>query len=160
MRQIQLTWQVSPRHKLGVTWQEAVMCFCPQSAPDVCARGGTGALISKRRITQLMDQPVHNRLLFEVSGGIIWGISNDFPRPFLQPGTLAWSSSQPACRTARPSRTRAAGPSASSFRSVVSYITGAHAVKVGLTHRSGSQRNAVRRGASFMPDSISVCPIS
>ena len=34
----------------------------------------------------------------------------------------------------------------------MSYITGAHAVKVGLTHRSGSQRDTpVRRGAGFMP---------
>ena len=56
--QIQLTWQASPRHKLGVTWQEAVMCFCPQSARLTSAlEAEPERSYPKRRITQLSGPP-------------------------------------------------------------------------------------------------------
>jgi len=141
--QIQLTWQMSPRHKLGVTWQEAVMCFCPQSARLTSAlEAEPERSYPKRRITQLSwTTPYTNRLLFEVSGGVIWGISNDFPRPFLQPGTIGVVEQSTGMSYRAPvTNSRGRPERVESFRSVVSYITGAHAVKVGLTHRSGSQR--------------------
>jgi hypothetical protein len=140
--QIRLTWQASTRNKLALTWQEAVQCWCPQSARLTSAvEAEPERSYPLRRINQLeWTNPLTNRLLFEAAFGTILGISNDFPRPFLERGIIGVveQSSGMAYRgpvdfsRGRPERVL-------SSRLVGSYITGAHAAKVGMTHRSGRQ---------------------
>ena len=141
--QIRLTWQPTPRNKIGATWQEAVLCWCPQSARLTSAlEAESQRAYPKRRITQLeWTSPVTNRLLFEVAGGIIWGVSNDFPLSILSKGTIGVvEQSNGMAYRAPMDFSRGRPERVESFRGVASYITGAHAFKVGLTHRSGSQR--------------------
>src|SRR5258705_1522129 len=141
--QIRLTWQATPRHKLGETWQEAVLCWCPQAARLTSTlEAESQREYPKRRITQLeWTSPFTNRLLFEVSGGVIWGVSNDFPLSILSPGTIGVvEQSNGMAYRAPMDFSRGRPERVNSFRGVASYITGAHAAKVGLTHRSGSQR--------------------
>ena len=141
--QIRLTWQATPRHKLGATWQEAVLCWCPQAARLTSTlEAESQREYPKRRITQLeWTSPFTNRLLFEVSGGVIWGVSNDFPLSILSPGTIGVvEQSNGMAYRAPMDFSRGRPERVNSFRGVASYITGAHAFKVGMTHRSGSQR--------------------
>ena len=141
--QIRLTWQATPRNKIGATWQEAVLCWCPQAARLTSAlEAESQRAYPKRRITQLeWTSPVTNRLLFEVSGGVIWGVSNDFPLSILSPGTIGVVEQSNGMAYRAPSDFSRGRPErVDSFRGVASYITGAHAMKIGMTHRSGSQR--------------------
>ena len=141
--QIRLTWQATPRDKVGATWQEAVLCWCPQAARLTSAlEAESQREYPKRRITQLeWTNPFTNRLLFEVGGGVIWGVSNDFPLSILLPGTIGVvEQSNGMAYRAPMDFSRGRPERVESFRGIASYITGAHAVKVGLTHRSGSQR--------------------
>jgi carboxypeptidase family protein len=141
--QIRLTWQASPRNKIGLTWQEAVLCFCPQSARLTSAlEAEPERSYPKRRITQIeWNNPLTNRLLFEVSGGVIWGISNNFPRPWLNAGIIGVVEQSTGMAYRAPSDFSRGRPErVESFRSAVSYVTGAHSVKVGMSHRSGSER--------------------
>ena len=141
--QIRLTWQATPRHKIAATWQEAVLCWCPQAARLTSAlEAESQREYPKRRITQLeWTSPFTSRLLFEVSGGVIWGVSNDFPLSTLSPGTIGVVEQSNGMAYRAPSDFSRGRPErVNSFRGVASYITGAHAAKVGLTHRSGSQR--------------------
>jgi hypothetical protein len=141
--QINLTWQVSERNKINTVWQEAVMCWCPQEARLTSTlEAEPERSYPKRRITQIQwTNPFTNRLLFDVSGGIVWGISNDFPRPYLNPGMIGVVEQSTGMSYRGPTGASRGRPEqVENFRSAVSYITGAHAVKVGLTHRSGRQR--------------------
>jgi len=141
--QIRLTWQATPRHKIAATWQEAVLCWCPQAARLTSAlEAESQREYPKRRITQLeWTSPFTSRLLFEVSGGVIWGVSNDFPLSILSPGTIGVVEQSTGMAYRAPMDFSRGRPErVNSFRGVASYITGAHAFKVGLTHRSGSQR--------------------
>ena len=82
-----------------------------------------------------------NRLLLEASGGIIWGVSNNFPRPWLNPGIVGVVEQSTGMAYRAPTDASRGRPErVVSTRTVVSYITGAHAVKVGMTHRSGRER--------------------
>ena len=141
--QIRLTWQATPRNKVAATWQEAVLCWCPQAARLTSAlEAESQREYPKRRITQLeWTSPFTSRLLFEVSGGVIWGVSNDFPLSTLSPGTIGVVEQSTGMAYRAPMDFSRGRPErVNSFRGVASYITGAHAFKVGMTHRSGSQR--------------------
>jgi hypothetical protein len=141
--QINLTWQASERNKIGALWQEAVMCWCPQAARLTSTlEAEPERSYPKRRITQLSwTNPYTNRLLFEASGGIVWGISNDFPRPYLNAGMIGVLEQSTGMNYRAPtSNSRGRPEQVENIRTAVSYITGAHALKVGLTHRSGRQR--------------------
>jgi hypothetical protein len=140
--QIRLTWQATPRNKVGVTWQEAVLCWCPQSARLTSSlEAEEERSYPKRRITQIeWTNPYTNRLLLEASAGVIWGISNNFPRPYLTPGTIGVVEQSTGMAYRAGMSYRGRPERVESIRAVVSYITGAHAAKVGLTHRSGNER--------------------
>jgi hypothetical protein len=141
--QVNLTWQASQRNKVNLLWQEAVLCWCPQSARLTSAlEAEPERSYPKRRIAQVQwTNPYTNRLLLEVSGGWIPGISNDFPRPFLNEGMIGVVEQSTGMSYRGPTgNSRGRPETVTSFRSAVSYITGAHAVKVGLTRRAGSQR--------------------
>ena len=141
--QINLTWQASARNKLNIVWQEAVMCWCPQEARLTSTlEAEPERSYPKRRITQVRwTNPYTNRLLFDVSGGVVWGISNDFPRPYLNRGMIGVVEQSNGMSYRAPTAASRGRPEqVENFRSAVSYITGAHSVKVGLTHRSGRQR--------------------
>ena len=140
--QLRLTLQATARNKLALTWQEAVLCWCPQSARLTSAlEAEPERSYPMRRIVQLeWTNPFTNRLLFEGSFGLIPGISNDYPRPFLAPGMIGVVEQSTGMSYRAPTTNSRGRPErVLSSRLVTSYITGAHAVKVGMTHRSGRQ---------------------
>jgi hypothetical protein len=77
------------------------------------------------------------RILFELGGIVIPYLSYDLPWPGLVPGLIGVTeqSTGLAYRSGDPYRRRR--EHVIHYRSVLSYITGAHAFKVGMNHRSG-----------------------
>jgi hypothetical protein len=140
--QLRLTWQATQRNKIAATWQEAVLCWCPQSARLTSALEAESARsYPLRRISQIeWTNPLTNRVLIEGDAGLIQGISNDFPRAGLDRGIIGVVEQSTGMAYRAPvDFSRGRPERVISLRLVGSYITGAHAVKVGTTHRSGRQ---------------------
>jgi hypothetical protein len=139
---LRLTLQASPRNKVGMTWIEDTLCWCPQSARLTSALEAEPARsYPVRRIVQAeWTSPYTNRLLLEVSGGYMWGTSNQYPHETLAPGMIKVTEQATGMtyRSGDPYRGRP--EKVQTFRVATSYITGAHSFQVGLSHRSGSER--------------------
>lgn len=137
--QIRLTWQATPRNKFGLTWQEAIMCYCPREASATLALESESerAYPMQRLFHADWTSPITNKLLFEAGGAVAWSVSNNSRRAWLDPGLIRVTeqSTGLSYRSGDPYRNRA--ERSATFRGAVAYITGAHAFKVGLSHRSG-----------------------
>jgi hypothetical protein len=137
--QIRLTWQATQRNKIGFTWQEVDACYCPQRASLISALESETerAYPDNRVVLADWTVPVTSRLLLELGAAVPYNRSNRFRRPFLNPGLI------PVTEQSTGMAYRAGDPYSSrwehvlSSRGAVSYITGAHAVKLGITHRRG-----------------------
>jgi carboxypeptidase family protein len=134
-----LTWQVTPRNKVGILDADQAGCTC---VGVVSATVAPEADIRERypiQRRQVLDwtSPVTNRLLLEA------GIANHFGRSVRLPAL----DTSPQMITVNEQSTGLRYRSADSFRNGpnhaihlrfgASYITGAHAYKVGLTHSNG-----------------------
>ena len=143
-----VTWQVSPRHKLGFLAADQAGCTC---VGVVSATVAPEADIRERfpiQRRQVLDwtSPMTNRLLLEA------GVANHFGRS-VRIGAL---DSGPAMITVNEQssglRYRAAdnfrnGPNhAIHLRFGASYITGAHAYKAGFTHSHGYEARDTNDG--------------
>jgi hypothetical protein len=137
--QLRFTWQATPKNKITVMGQESfTFTYCPQATAIVSVQGGLCRSYPMMRLLQGdWTAPVTNRLLFEVGGIIIPYLSYDLPHPELTPGLIGVTEQSTGLtyRSSDPYRKRR--ERTGHYRAVVSYITGAHAVKVGMNHRSG-----------------------
>jgi hypothetical protein len=108
--QVRLTWQVTPKHKIGLTWQDAVMCYCPQQASTTSAleREQERAYPLRRIIHSDWTAPRTNRLLLEAGGAVAMSVSNNLRRPWLNPGLIGVTeqSTGLSYRSGDPYRTR------------------------------------------------------
>jgi Carboxypeptidase regulatory-like domain len=143
-----VTWQVSPRNKLGILAADQAGCTC---VGVVSATVAPEADIRERypiQRRQVLDwtSPVTNRLLLEA------GIANHFGRSVRLPAL----DSSPQMITVNEQSTGLRYRSADNFRNGpnhaihvrfgASYITGAHAYKVGLTHSHGYEARETSDG--------------
>jgi len=143
-----VTWQVSPRNKIGLLDADQAGCTC---IGVVSATVAPEADIRERypiQRRQVLDwtSPVTNRLLLEA------GIANHFGRSIRLPAL----DTSPAMITVNEQSTGLRYRSADNFRNGpnhaihlrfgASYITGAHAYKLGLTHSSGYEGRVTSDG--------------
>ncbi len=143
-----LTWQVSPRNKIGILDADQAGCTC---VGVVSATVAPEADIRERypiQRRQVLDwtSPVTNRLLLEA------GIANHFGRSVRLPAL----DTSPQMITVNEQSTGLRYRSADNFRNGpnhaihlrfgASYITGAHAFKAGLTHSSGFEGRVTSDG--------------
>jgi hypothetical protein len=141
--QLRLMWQATPRNKIGLTWQESVACYCPETASTTNAIEAVEWRVYPMDRVALVDwtSPITSRLLLEAGGGLHPSLSNILPWPGLtQPmiGVVEQSTGL-FYRGEDPQRDRYRTEHSILTRAAVSYITGAHALKVGMNHLSGFQ---------------------
>jgi hypothetical protein len=138
--QLRVTWQASPGHKVGFLWYNTTNCFCPTDASStVSLEAATRREYPLQRLVQGdWTSPFTNRLLFEAGGNIFRGTSNDIPWPELNPAMIqVTEQSTGLVYRGAGSGNRSLEQYIYSYRAAVSYITGAHAFKVGLNERFG-----------------------
>ena len=138
--QFRLTWQAAQKHKLAFTWYNTTNCFCPTDASSsVSLEAATRREYPLQRLIQGdWTSPLTSRFLVELGVNQFWGQSDD----------TAWKELNPVMIQVTEQSTglvyRGAGGGnrslkqwIPSWRMATSYITGAHAFKVGMTHKSG-----------------------
>jgi hypothetical protein len=135
-----ISWQATAQNKIGLTWHEAVLCWCPQSASV------TSALEAEqereypiRRIATLdWTNPITNRFLLEAGGGWIHSGARNGPRPSLSPDMIQVMEQSTGMTYRAGNVYHDRNDTVYSFRFAASYITGAHALKAGIANRSGN----------------------
>ena len=137
--QVRLTWQATPRNKIGFTWQEANICYCPlrASLTEALEAADDRAYPNNRVVVADWTVPVTNRVLLEFGASRTYNRSDRPPRPWLNPGLtpVVEQTTGMVYRSGDPNSSR--WEVASNWRGALSYITGAHAVKVGISDRFG-----------------------
>jgi hypothetical protein len=138
--QLRLTWQASPKNKIGFVWHEQTICGCPAQVSATNAVGQRRAFPLQRLLQADWTSPVTNRLLLEGGAVKYRGNSVEYPLPGLNPQniTVVEQSTGLTYRGNDPYRER---PNSSQhLRVAVSYVTGTHAFKGGMNHTSGWAR--------------------
>ena len=137
---LRLSWQAAARHKIGLTWQEQTDNPCPADVTATSsAEAGTCRPQPVIRVAQTeWTSPMTNRLLLE--GGFLYSKvqSNQLPPDGHNPLMISVTEQSTGLRYRSFDQFRRQVVGSYNFRGSVSYITGTHATKVGLTHRSGS----------------------
>lgn len=138
-----LTWQATPKHKIGVWYAKEHMCTCP-SAIRVTTSPGFDNLWGRPHnlATVEWSAPITTRLLFEAGllyQKFVWSWeplegTNPDVIGHLEQSTGVNFKSRPGGYARRWQHDRR-------FRAAVSYITGAHAFKVGVTAGNGDADN-------------------
>jgi hypothetical protein len=167
--QVRVTWQVSPRHKVAVSYDQQVACYCPNA---VTATQAVEASYLRWFPTQKAWQgdwtaPLTNRLLFEASGFQRLETVRRDPKEGLNPLMIGVTEQGGAI----PGLVYRSNPLYSDNRSTakyarvaLSYVTGAHAFKVGFNdgwgvagpNRSYSLQPVSYRFNNGIPNQISL----
>jgi hypothetical protein len=149
-----ITWQATPKHKVAAGYDYSHECACPrtmtaQTAPE--AQGAAWArLAPKRYLSADWTAPITNRLLFEAAflkHDEYAGRPNEGYNPFLPvPGQRLSSVLEQSNNLRYRATLGATGANPGQtlsrtfqYRGVMSYITGAHALKVGFNYGTGYQ---------------------
>jgi hypothetical protein len=136
---LRLAWQAAPKHKFGLTWQEQKDCTCPteisaEASPETASRRHSPVI----RIMQAeWTSPITNRILL-TAGALANRIqNNELPIEGNNPLMISVTEQSTGLlyRASEPWRRQAVHTY--NFSGSVSHITGAHAIKIGATHRSG-----------------------
>ena len=140
--QLRLTWQATPRNKLGLTWMEMVAAHNPRNASTEITLEAANLRTWPAQRVAVADWtvPVTSRLLIQATASLNKQERRVVPRAGLRPDMIAVVE-QSTGLAYRAGGTYASRPQESiGLRSVVSYILGAHAFKAGITHRGGELR--------------------
>jgi hypothetical protein len=148
-----LTWQATPKNKLGLLWSQQVSCYCPELISATMAPETAINRILKPMRSVLADwtSPLTNRVLLEA--GFLY--RNETPTRYVpDPATnllmIAVTDQALGNLTYRasPGIQRNVVLKHRFFRAAASYITGAHAFKAGITDgpmtEAGSNRHATQ----------------
>ena len=153
---LRVTWQATPRNKIAAGWDPTEICDCPRNlrattAPEANASNYV-VVRPKRFATAEWTVPISNRILFSTHFIKSWSFTQrPLVNPFLPAGTVNMIRVQEQS-TGLNYRATASSRSAKGDiqygRSTLSYITGAHAFKVGVSYGMGYLQNIY-----FSPDS-------
>jgi hypothetical protein len=142
---LRVTWQATARNKFAVAYDPSEICDCPRGlsatrAPEANA-GNYVVARPKRFMTGEWTAPVSNRVLVTSNAIKSWSFTRrPHTNPFLPPGTVGMI---PVQEQSTALNYRATGGTHETegdiyySRSTVSYITGAHALKVGFSWGRG-----------------------
>ena len=152
--QARLTWQATPKHKFGMTFDQESFCACttavgpqPGGVVNSPEAGNDRRFPLQRFVTVDWSTPVSNRLLIEASGihrverwgGMEPQVGKLGNIDHLEPGMISVNDSLNPV-TGTPLTYRAATTYNNSwnwnihYRAAVSYITGSHTFKVGFNN--------------------------
>jgi len=152
--QARLTWQVSPKHKIGMTYDQENFCACttgigpgPGGAVTSPEAGNDRRFPLQRFVTMDWSTPVSNKLLIEASGihrverwgGMEPQVGKLGNIDHLEPGMIPVADTLNPV-TGTPLNYRAAATYNNSwnwnlhYRAAVSYLTGGHTLKVGFNN--------------------------
>lgn len=136
---MRLTWQATAKNKFGVSWQDDVLSYAPTSVSLTLApEAAQNRVYPLQRQLQLdWSSPISNRVLLE--GGInrYRAASNLAYMPGLSPLMISTTEQSTGLAFRALDSHRLAPTYSLHKRFTASYITGAHAVKVGVNHTNG-----------------------
>jgi hypothetical protein len=137
---LRLTWQANQKNKLGFAWTYQVNCGCPGSVSATNSPEADLRQVFPEQQKLLFDwtSPLTNRVLLEAAFLQSYGISNRFPAEGVNPAMITVVEQSTGLKYRGPDPgLRWQDNGSNHIRGAVSYITGAHAFKVGFTHNHG-----------------------
>ena len=137
--QLRLTWQAAAKHKIGVSLHEDSVSFSPSGVSVTrTPESAENRIYPVQRQRQVdWSSPISNRILLEAGINRYKAASNLLPMSGLSPSMVP-AQEQSTGLLFRSLQTHRLQPAISTHKRVsVSYITGAHAVKLGVNHTSG-----------------------
>ncbi len=137
--QLRLTWQASQRNKFGVSLHEDSVSYAPTSVSQIlAAEAAENRIYPVQRQRQVdWSSPVNNRILLEAGINRYKAASNLLPLSGLSPDMVP-ATEQSTGLKFRSLETHRLQPALTTHtRFSASYITGAHAMKVGMNLTRG-----------------------
>jgi hypothetical protein len=138
--QLRLTWQATPKNKIGFLYHATDTCACPTQigptrAPDAA---NNRSWPNDRQVAGDWSLPLTSRVLFEVASLFYAGSAGALPNADLNPQMIGVTEQTTGLiyRTNDPNY-RWRPYHLWHSKASMSYVTGAHAIKVGLNHTSG-----------------------
>jgi len=140
-----ITWQATPKNKFSLNFDETNRCNCGPSVNRFTPPEAATYLASKSAHYWLLDwsSPVTNRLLLEAGGILrrdpaftIW----QFNPPLNYREMISVQEQSTGLRFRAPAGVGDSTPKNFYYRGAASYITGAHALKVGFQAGQGESR--------------------
>ena len=139
---VRLAWQATPRNKITYAVHDANLCWCPQNASLRSSQEAEDAREYPIRMLNVFDwtSPLTNEVLIEVGGSYVRSVSDSFPFEGTRPEMIQVTDQGTGMVYRAGAGFRHRPEWLVNVRTAVSYITGAHAFKVGFTHRQGAQQ--------------------
>jgi len=137
--QLRVSWQATPRHKAGFTWYNTTYCFCPTDASLTRAweSGGRQNYPLQRLVAGDWTFPATSRLLAEANGQVFQSESDRLPWAGLNRAMIPVQEQATGMLYRAGEIYRFQGQTVYTVRGALSFVTGAHAFKVGGSNRSG-----------------------
>jgi len=152
------TWQATPRNKIGFTYEQENLCFCPDDvgpevAPDPFAypEAGNDRRFPLQRFLQVdWNSPVNNRMLIEASaihrverwGDMAIQTGHDGGLTNIDPRMISVIESTTNTMFRLNNELNNSWNTNLHYRAALSYITGSHVFKVGFNNAWGYHDNA------------------
>ena len=137
--QLRMSWQATPRNKVGFTWYDTTYCFCPTDAS--LTRSWEAAIGQDYPLQRLVAGdwtfPATNRMLVEGNWQVYKSESNRSPWDGLDPAMISVQEQTTGMFYRAGDAYRIQPQRIYTFRGAFSYVTGAHAFKVGAANKSG-----------------------
>ncbi|HLG54738.1 MAG TPA: carboxypeptidase regulatory-like domain-containing protein [Vicinamibacterales bacterium] len=161
------TWQASLKNKIGFTFEQERLCFCPddvgpEAAPDptTSPEAGNDRRFPLQRFVQVdWNTPVSNRLLVEASvihrverwGDMAIQTGNDGGLTSIDPRMISVLDTSTNFMYRLNNEFNDSWNKNLHYRAAVSYITGSHVFKVGFNNAWGYHDNKVYSAESIIP---------
>ena len=138
--QVRVSWQATPRNKLGGTYYNTSYCFCPTDASLTLSweAGQRAEYPFQRLITGDWTLPATSRMLIEANGLIYKSQSNRIPWSGLAQGMVPVQEQNTGMRYRAAESYRVQDQSVYNISGAFSYVTGAHAIKIGGSNKFGN----------------------
>ena len=138
--QVRVSWQATPRNKLGGTYYNTSYCFCPTDASATLSweAGQRAEYPFQRLVTGDWTLPVTSRMLIEANGLVYKSQSNRIPWSGLAQGMIPVQEQNTGMRYRAAESYRVQDQSVYNISGAFSYVTGAHAIKVGGSNKFGN----------------------
>jgi Carboxypeptidase regulatory-like domain len=137
--QLRLTWQATAKNKIGVSWNEdSVRYPTANTSLTVAPEAAENRIYPLQRQTQIdWSSPVNNRILLEAGVNRYRAASNLLPMSGLSPDMIPATEQSTGLRFRSLETDRLQPARTTHARVSMSYITGAHNMKVGVNHTNG-----------------------
>jgi hypothetical protein len=161
------TWQANPKNKIGFTYEQENLCFCPddvgpEPAPDpfTSPEAGNDRRFPVQRFLQVdWNSPVSNRLLIEASaihrverwGDMAIQTGHDGGLTSIDERMIGVFDSTLGLRYRLNEELNNSWNNNLHYRGALSYITGSHVFKVGFNNAWGYHDNTTYSPVSIIP---------